>query len=85
MADLRCSVCDKSQPDVQEIIAGNKGVAICNEWVEACNDILADSSVRQTSSPDDDRYEVADDPAMVRLKCPVCAHHFRIAKGFTRG
>jgi len=40
---LRCSFCMKDQDAVQQLIAG-PSVFICNECVEVCNDILADSS-----------------------------------------
>jgi ClpX C4-type zinc finger protein len=39
---LRCSFCNKAQDDVRKLIAGPT-VFICNECVEVCVDILADS------------------------------------------
>jgi hypothetical protein len=39
--DLRCSFCNKSQDDVQKLIAGPT-VFICDECVSVCVDIIAD-------------------------------------------
>jgi len=36
---LNCSFCEKSQDDVELIVAG-KGVYICNECIELCQEIL---------------------------------------------
>ena len=42
-SSLHCSFCQKSQHEVEKLIAGAKdGVCICNECVELCNDILGD-------------------------------------------
>ena len=42
-SSLHCSFCQKSQHEVEKLIAGGKdGVCICNECVELCNDILGD-------------------------------------------
>jgi ATP-dependent Clp protease ATP-binding subunit ClpX len=40
--ELRCSFCGKSKDEVRRLIAG-PGVFICDECVDLCNDILADS------------------------------------------
>src|SRR5688572_30199778 len=47
---LRCSFCNKPYAEVQKLIAGNKDVAICNECVEVCTDIIADTFDRPPSS-----------------------------------
>lgn len=39
-AEISCSFCAKPAPEVAKIIAG-PGIYICNECVQACNDILA--------------------------------------------
>jgi ClpX C4-type zinc finger len=38
--DAKCSFCGKSRHDVLKVIAGPKGVYICNECVALSNDIL---------------------------------------------
>ena len=40
---LRCSFCNRSQVEVQHLIAGPFQTFICNECVALCNDILKDS------------------------------------------
>jgi ATP-dependent Clp protease ATP-binding subunit ClpX len=40
---LYCSFCFKSQHEVKKLIAGPAGVFICDECVELCNQIIADS------------------------------------------
>jgi ATP-dependent Clp protease ATP-binding subunit ClpX len=41
-ADERCTFCDKSRRQVQNLIAGPPGIYICNECVELCNTILVE-------------------------------------------
>ena len=84
VTDLRCSFCYKSQADVQRLVAGPKGVAICNECVEVCNDIVADvsndvvaDSPRAVSPPDDQSLDESD---LFPFKCPACGHQWKIAK-----
>ena len=36
----RCSFCGKTQNQVRKLIAGNKGIYICDECVELCSEIL---------------------------------------------
>lgn len=43
-AELRCSFCGKPQSRVRKLIAGHNRVAICNECVELCGEIIADES-----------------------------------------
>ena len=43
----RCSVCHKSQHEVDELLAGPDAVFICNQCVELCAEIIAD----QTAAP----------------------------------
>jgi len=39
--NLSCSFCGKSQKEVKKLIAGPT-VYICDEWIELCNDIIAE-------------------------------------------
>jgi ATP-dependent Clp protease ATP-binding subunit ClpX len=43
LTTLRCSFCGKSADDVKKLIAGPK-VFICDECIEACQQILADDA-----------------------------------------
>ena len=49
--DLRCSFCGKPQTQVRKLIAGPNRVAICNECVALCGDIITDDHPR---TPDTD-------------------------------
>lgn len=46
-----CSFCGKSNDQIRRMIAGPKGVFICNECIEKCNEIIADEEGRSTGSP----------------------------------
>lgn len=37
-----CDFCQKDQTQIEALIAGPKGVMICNECVDGCNEIIAD-------------------------------------------
>ena len=80
VANLRCSFCGKSQAEVQKVIAG-EGVAICTEYLEVCNDIVADTSARRSSSSDESEPddEPDDEPRLLSFKCPACGHHWKAA------
>ena len=49
--NLKCSFCDKRQDQVEVLIAGPGGVAICTECVDFCNEIIADARARLSMSP----------------------------------
>ena len=42
MADYRCSFCGKRQDQVKKLVAGPHGVAICDECVSLCREIIDD-------------------------------------------
>lgn len=42
---LHCSFCGKGQHQVQKLIAGPRGVFICNECVGLCNDVIAERPI----------------------------------------
>jgi len=46
--NLKCSFCDKRQDQVEVLIAGPGGVAICTECVDLCNEIIADAQARRS-------------------------------------
>jgi ATP-dependent Clp protease ATP-binding subunit ClpX len=47
---LKCSFCDKGQLQVEQLVAG-PGVAICNECVDLCNEIIEDARARSPIPP----------------------------------
>ena len=42
---LHCSFCGKSQEQVRKLIAGPNGVVICDECIDACREMLAESGI----------------------------------------
>ena len=40
--NLVCSFCQKSRRNVSKMIVGTEKVAICNECIKLCNEILAE-------------------------------------------
>jgi DNA-binding transcriptional MerR regulator len=45
-----CSFCSKQRSDVERMIAGPKGVIICNECVALCNEIIANERAQGKSA-----------------------------------
>jgi len=71
--DLRCSFCNKGQPDVRKLIAGPT-VFICDECVDVCVDIiLQDRNVHEVpqTSAGDQRPTGID--AVLRERAITCA------------
>jgi ATP-dependent Clp protease ATP-binding subunit ClpX len=57
------SFCGKRRDQAQRLIAGPRGVYICNECVSLCNEILAEESPRSPSPQGDaDRERDAPQP-----------------------
>ena len=48
---LKCSFCDKRQDQVEQLIAGPGGMAICTECVDLCNEIIADARAMGSIPP----------------------------------
>jgi hypothetical protein len=71
-----CSFCNKPGADVQKMIAGPNGFAICNECVDACNDILADRESTRQSPPD--TPEDLGTQEMLSFKCSGCGRNMSI-------
>lgn len=61
---LKCSFCGKGHAEVKKLIAGPT-VYICNECVELCNEIIADSLQEEVKGP-----------AYPKLPTPKEIHHF---------
>jgi len=49
--NLTCSFCDKRKDQVEVLIAGPGGVAICTECVDLCNEVIADARARRSMPP----------------------------------
>lgn len=43
----RCSFCGQPQDQVERLIAGSRGVYICNECVELCNLVISEDQERK--------------------------------------
>jgi len=51
---LYCSFCFKSQHQVKKLLSGHGGIFICDECVEACNEIIADRPyLSRSQSPEE--------------------------------
>jgi ATP-dependent Clp protease ATP-binding subunit ClpX len=40
---VRCSFCGRAKEQVKQLIGGPRGVAICDQCVELCSEILKDA------------------------------------------
>ena len=69
--DTGCSFCQKSEEQVRKLIQGPGSASICDECVEICIDILADT-VDPPSPPAE--QEANGEPALVSFTCPACGH-----------
>jgi ClpX C4-type zinc finger len=83
---LRCSFCNKSQHDVQKLIAGPR-VFICNECVKVCDDILSDDArfEQQTGKKADQSTD--DSPARWpnMIHCALCRAPMSVGQGVPVG
>lgn len=87
-----CSFCGKSKEDVEKLIVGGDDVAICNECVDLCIDILKDDKVKKFPSDDAqllnpvrvkeylDDFIIGQAQAKMTLAVAVCQHFKRISK-----
>lgn len=87
-----CSFCGKQKEDVEKLIVGGDDIAICNECVDLCVDILKDDKVKKFPSDDVqflnpvrvkeylDEYIIGQETAKMTLAVAVCQHFKRIAK-----
>lgn len=87
-----CSFCGKSKEDVEKLIVGGDNIAICNECVDLCIDILKDDKIKKFPSEDAqllnpvrvkeylDDFIIGQAQAKMTLAVAVCQHFKRIAK-----
>ena len=80
----RCSFCRKTADDVRKLIAG-EGVAICDECVDVCVEIIKDSEA--AGSMEAEGCETASRPQQqqaigVTLACTLCRLPFPVDEMF---
>ncbi len=94
--NVRCSFCQKTQNQVDKIIAG-PGVYICDECVELCQNIIDDENLltsKKKKTKEDvklpvpseikaqlDQYVVGQEDAKIALSVAVYNHYKRVYKG----
>ena len=94
--NVRCSFCQKTQNQVEKLIAG-PGVYICDECVELCQNIIDDDTLlpsKKKKSKEDvklptpseikaqlDEYVVGQQDAKIALSVAVYNHYKRVYKG----
>ena len=98
---VRCSFCQKTQDQVEKLIAG-PGVYICNECIEVCEAIIEDEQLRsgrnrknksksfKLPSPMEikqrlDEYVIGQDEAKISLSVAVYNHYKRVFKADDNG
>lgn len=87
-----CSFCGKTKEEVEKLIVGGDDIAICNDCVDLCVDILKEEKIKKFPSDTAqllnpvrvkeylDEYIIGQDEAKMTLAVAVCQHFKRIAK-----
>ena len=87
-----CSFCGKSKENVEKLIVGGDNIAICNECVDLCIDILKDDKIKKFPIDEAqllnpvrvkeylDDFIIGQSQAKMTLAVAVCQHFKRIAK-----
>lgn len=87
-----CNFCGKSKDQVEKLIVGGDNIAICNECVDLCVDILKEDNIKKFPSDDPqflnpvrvkeylDDFIIGQEEAKMTLSVAVCQHFKRIAK-----
>ena len=91
---LRCSFCNKTQDQVRKLVAGPKGVYICDECIEVCTEIMEDEFENFNEDTQEinlmkpkemkaflDDYVIGQDEAKKVLSVAVYNHYKRILAG----
>ena len=94
--NLVCNFCSKSRKDVTKMIVGQAKVAICNECVRLCVDILEEDTVKARNEKlvagdksilnpvlikeHLDQYVIGQDKAKTVLSVAVSNHYKRITQ-----
>lgn len=90
--ECRCSFCDRSESEVEEMISSPTGLFICNYCVDSCKDIMEKKLSNESKKATDfnlltpqeiknrlDEYIVGQDEAKKVLSVAVYNHYKRIA------
>ncbi|MDO5147315.1 MAG: ATP-dependent Clp protease ATP-binding subunit ClpX [Eubacteriales bacterium] len=88
---FRCSFCNKTQDQVRKLVAGPKGVYICDECIEVCTEIMEDEIEDYNEDAQEinlmkpkemkaflDDYVIGQDEAKKVLSVAVYNHYKRI-------
>ena len=93
---LRCSFCGKTEKQVKKLVAGPKGVFICDECIEICSDIIDEEFQNEYQEAEEieinllkpkeikqflDDYVIGQDEAKRALAVSVYNHYKRIMSG----
>ena len=97
---LNCSFCSKSRKDVTKMIVGASKVAICNECIKLCVEILDEDVVKARKEKLDqgdkdilnpvtikehlDQYVIGQDAGKTVLSVAVANHYKRITQSTHR-
>ena len=63
--EMRCSFCHKTRSQVNKLIAGQDGVCICDECLQACMDMMG-----QGAADDEGAFEAAESLPMSQVPTP---------------
>ncbi len=90
----KCSFCGKSQDQVRKLVAGPKGVYICDECIEVCAEIIEDEFEEELGDAQEinlikpidmkeflDEYVIGQEEAKKVLSVAVYNHYKRILSG----
>ena len=80
---VRCSFCNKSRAEVARLITGHIGatVAICNECVEVCNEIIAGKFDSGQPCPScHEPVSIVEDSTspVIATRCAACGHRWQV-------
>ena len=78
--ELRCSFCNKTQRQVQKLVAG-PNVNICDECVDICLEILARPHKTKTPSIVRDEEKGPDAPPETAVPCSLCGSETLLSHG----
>lgn len=86
-----CNFCGKSKEDVEKLIVGGDDIAICNDCVDLCADLLTEDKIKKFPGEEFkqkfnpvkikehlDHYVIGQEEAKITLSVAVCQHFKRI-------
>lgn len=88
---ITCSFCGKNQDEVKKLIQGQAGMTICDECVNACHDIMKNTTSASNEEPDEfvlppprqikkylDQYVIGQEESKKTLSVAVYNHYKRL-------